>query len=74
MAKTGQDRKRKAMFANMRKGKVYYRFQNKVRKPQIKLGGDYLRKIGGFDVGDELHVTVKKGRITIDKVKKKNGS
>jgi len=58
----------------MRRLKVYYKFfDGGTTKPVpvILLQGEWLRNTG-FDIGDEVLVTVEKNRLTID-FEKKNG-
>jgi hypothetical protein len=57
----------------MRRLKVYYKWPSGSEHtvPLIMLQGEWLRN-SGFNIGDEVLVTVEKNRLTID-FEKKNG-
>jgi hypothetical protein len=56
----------------MPRHKVYYKWPSGTEHtvPLIMLQGEWLRS-SGFDIGDEVLVTVEKNRLTIDFEKRK---
>ena len=51
---------------NTRTLKVYYGYQGNKRIPIIRLGGDYLTKMG-FKAGDMVTITIQHNNIAIAK-------